>query len=400
MSPRTATNSIRRTYSQPFRTVQKCATTAASGSICFIRAGAYYETVTPNSGITIEPYKTEVVTMDGSDPVTGWTNYKGKIWQATVTLSPDDTNQIFVGQQMMTEARWPNGDDLFHPNWASAGKGTNDKTIVDSDLPNIDWTGASIHLLSGDDPFVPMTGTVKSSSGGSLTVKYDGKPLPNLIRPQNGGVFYLFGALAALDTQREWVYDKKNSVLYFWAPGGVDPANLNVRAKTRTYAFDLSEKSHVAIRGIHLFATTINSDLNSSYNIIDGITALYPSHYTHITNAFDPSNDRSFWFDHILDSGIIVSGSHNTVENSTISYSAGNGISLNGQNNIAQNTNNTVQNNLIHHVDYMENYAAGVVIAANDSVLKNNTIYATGRFSVYAGWFITQGVEISNNNDV
>ena len=62
--------------------------------------------------------------MDGSDPVTGWTQYQGSIYKASVALSSGDTNQVFVGNQMMTEARWPNGNDLFHVNWATLGAGT------------------------------------------------------------------------------------------------------------------------------------------------------------------------------------------------------------------------------------------------------------------------------------
>ena len=101
-----------------------------------MRAGTYRETVTPNSGVTIAAYNFENVVVDGSDPVTGWTPYQGVIYQAKVAMRSDDTNQIFVGSDMMTEARWPNGDDLFHVKWATARSGTNSERIVDSSLPS------------------------------------------------------------------------------------------------------------------------------------------------------------------------------------------------------------------------------------------------------------------------
>ena len=87
---------------------------------CDLRAGTYYETVTPDSGITITSYDGEPVTVDGTDAVTGWTLYQGSIYKASAVLSTGDTNQVFAGNQMMTEARWPNGNDLFNVNWATA----------------------------------------------------------------------------------------------------------------------------------------------------------------------------------------------------------------------------------------------------------------------------------------
>ena len=137
-----------------YLTIQKCATTVSSGDICAIRAGTYRETVTPNSGITITSYDGEPVTVDGSDPVTGWTLYQGSIYKAGVVLGLSDGNQVFVGNQMMTEARWPNGNDLFHVNWATLGTGTTTTQVVDANLPNINWTGAKIHLWSGKTPGV------------------------------------------------------------------------------------------------------------------------------------------------------------------------------------------------------------------------------------------------------
>ena len=63
------------------------------------------------------PYNGESVTIDGTDPVTNWTVYQGAVYKTSVVLNSDDTNQLFVDAQMMTEARWPNGNDVFHPNW-------------------------------------------------------------------------------------------------------------------------------------------------------------------------------------------------------------------------------------------------------------------------------------------
>jgi hypothetical protein len=301
-----------------------------------------------------------------------------------------DTNQVFIGQQMMTEARWPNGDDLFHVNWATAQAGTTSSQLVDTNLPSVVWTGAKIHFWSGTDPWVSQTGSVTASLGSPLTFSLDGASFGTSIIPAVGGYYYLFGTLVALDTEREWFYDSSTNpgTLYFWAPGGASPNTLDVRIKTRQYAFDLSGKSNVAIKNVNLFASAIKTNASSTNNIIDGITATYVSHYTTLPDTSGVPS--SYWNDHILDSGIIINGSGNVLQNSTISNSAGNGIAVIG-------TNNIVQNNLIHHIGYMANLTSGIGLFGTGHKIQHNTIYASGRTSIVPHSFQNAP---PNNNDI
>ena len=384
------------TIALPFLTIQKCATTAASGSTCELRAGKYHETVTPNSGITITSYDGEPATVDGSDPVTGWTLYQGSIYKATVTLSAGDTNQVFVGKQnqMMTEARWPNGDDLFHVNWATAQAGTTASLVMDSNLPNINWTGATIHLWSGSDPFGHQTGTVTASSQGQVTINVGQTATCPAICPTAGGYYYLFGILGALDAENEWFYDSSTSTLYLWAPGGVDPSTLGVRAKQRQYAVDLSGRSNVTIENIEIFASGITTDTSSTGNVIDGINAQYVSHFTTLPPAAgDPSGFSILTVGNV--SGIVLNGPGNILRNSTIDYSAGSGVVLIGG-------NNTVTNNLIRHIDYMGDYSSGIIIfgnTGNGSSIQNNTIQSVGRQAILVNSAVSlSGEDIGYNN--
>ena len=312
------------TITAPYLTIQKCATTISSGETCAIRAGTYGETVTPNSGITITSYDGEPVTVDGSDPVTGWTLYQGSIYKASVVLSLSDGNQVFVGNQMMTEARWPNGNDLFHVNWATAGTGTTTTQLVDPNLPNINWTGAKIHFWSGSDPWSPETATVTASTTGQLTFSLDDVDFPPYILPQTGGLYYLYRSLGALDTQNEWLYDPAAMVLYFWAPGNANPNTLNVRAKQRQFAFDLSGDSNVIIENIDLFACTINTNSTSTGNTLTGINAQYLSEYTDLLKTRPtlqpgaPGAQPQGWWDYSWGSGITLNGSGNKLANSII----------------------------------------------------------------------------------
>jgi len=376
-------------FGLPYLTVQKCATTLASGGTCAIRAGTYRETVTPNSGLIITSYDAEPVTVDGADPVSGWTLFQGSIYKASATLSAGDTNQVFVGNQMMTEARWPNGDDLFDVNWASTQAGTTVSKLVDSNLPDINWTGAKVHTWSGTDPWDPQTSTVTASQSGQLTISLDSACYLAFICPTPGGYYYIFGILGALDTQREWFYDSAASTLYLWASGNADPNTLDVRAKQRQFAFDLSGKSNVTIQNINIFASAINSNASSTNNILDGLNAQYVSHYTTLSDA--PGSPRSFQFVHMTDSGLVINGSGNVLRNSVISYSAGNAVTLRG-------TNNTVRNNLIHHADYMANFCSAISLAGTGHTVQNNTVHSNGRQAIFPNNLPDVSVPPSNND--
>lgn len=383
------------TIAQPFRTIQKCATSVAGGGTCQVRAGTYRESVTPNSGIAITSYDGEEVTIDGSDPVTGWKLYKGSIYKANVTLSAGDANQVFVGRQMMTEARWPDGNDLFHVNWATAEAGTDEGTLVDSHLPKIDWNEAKIHFLSGTDPYSPETATVTASASGRLRFKLDDVDNPPNITPQPGGFYYLYRSLGALDAQREWFYDSSSKTLYFWAPGNADPARLEVRAKRRQFAFDLSGKSDVTIEHLNLFACTINMDSSSSNNTIDSVDAQYVSHFTDLPSQslLQPGASEYGGQDHAQDTGIILNGSGNVLENSTIAWSAGNGVALMGSGNV-------IENSLIVDTGYVGNDATGISVFGVGHEIRNNTVHTSGRYAVtiYSYPVNPENDDVSYNN--
>jgi hypothetical protein len=76
------------TLGDPYRTTQRCASVSTTGDVCSIRAGTYREQVTPNSGVTFEPYNGEAVSVRGDDPVTGWVPYGGNIYRAALLRWP------------------------------------------------------------------------------------------------------------------------------------------------------------------------------------------------------------------------------------------------------------------------------------------------------------------------
>lgn len=360
------------TQLRPFRTIQKCASVAVAGDTCAIRPGIYTETVTPRSGVTFQPAGSEPVVISGADPVGGWSHHSGKIYKATVTLNPNlAANQVFVGDTMATEARWPNtGPDLLQPAWATIGNGSTASSIRDPRLPAIDWTGATVHLWSGENPFGHLTAQVTSSAEGTIT--FPASSYCDTICSRVGGKYYLFGKLAALDTANEWFYDAATSTLYLWAPGGENPSRLLVSAKQRDYAFDLRGVSDVTIRGIRLFASTIVTDAGSANHTIDSISARYLSHFTILGDSFKTN---------AADSGIVLKGTGHTVRNSTLQYSAGSGVAL-------SDSGHTIVNNLIRDTGYAGAYGTAIYTApgAGSVTITNNTIISTGRDGISIDW--------------
>ena len=286
------------TKKAPFATISKAAKLLKEGDTCYIRSGIYRETIVPeNSGSEGKPIVFTSdgnvdVTISGNDKVKGkWTFYSGKIYKKSIVLPVRGyndaitgntsllANQVFVDGKMMIEARWPNiadSDDLlnradFRPilkdRWIRGA------TLTDASIPEISggWTGGTIWFLGW---YVPGSSTISASSPGQIK-------FPSNANDNKHDYYYLTGRLGALDTEKEWFYD--GTYLYFWAPGGRSPANVEV--KKRNYAFDLSDKSHITIRNISMFASTVTTNSNSTNIVLDRLKILYNSHFITIPNT-------------------------------------------------------------------------------------------------------------------
>ena len=403
------------TSAAPFRTVQKCASVAIAGDTCAIRTGTYRETVVPaNSGTAGNPIRFTaapgaVVTFDGSDPVSGWTAHTGQIYRASVSMSPNlKGRQLFQGSTSMPSARWPvSGTDLMHPNRATAGSGTTHdastgvSTVVDANLGS-GWVGGTITFWGGY-AWLAQTATVTSSTAGQLTfsggtAQCAASPF-NLLCVKPGTRYYVSGTLSALTAPGQWFYDSAAQYLYYWAPAGGAPTGVTV--KQRTWAFNLTDRSYITIEGIKLFGASVTTnsvtktdtsipglaaDCNQipdpshagGHNVIDGITATYVSQVDKIGECARTDDVAARL--HLADTGIALHGTANTLRNSTIAWSASNGVAVFGDSNV-------VTNNLIHDVDYMGTYAAGVYIHGTGNEISRNTVYNTGQGGIVGHYF-------------
>lgn len=413
-----------------FQHIQACARVMTMGDTCSIMSGTYRETIVPaNSGMPGAPITYRAgpgadVEINGTDPVSsGWTRVTpgdagltamartdpylipspfyaavtaGRVWKTSVrlpNLSTDSTllgdDQIFVDRQMMVQAQWPDpGSDLLKPAVEFAPSvtysTTNVPTIRDPQLaePAGYWCGARVLISSW---FVTQTDDVMSPKGGAArcegsipgAVTLDA-PLACVSQPTATGVrlrYSLFGRIEQLSGSGQWFYSPPSQALYLIDRNADDPDRHLVEVKQRTRAFDLRGIGYTTVSNLNLFGSTIQTDQNSSGDLLEGLEVLYPSHYSDLTPP--PRGDSCL----VLGigqntSGLVLNGTNNTVLHSTIAYSAGSGIALLG-------AGNSAIDNIIHDVDYMATFAGGVSVRGSSQTVLHNTIFRTGRSGVF-----------------
>jgi hypothetical protein len=409
-----------------FKTVQRCAAVAVAGDTCSILSGTYHETVTPaHSGTSAAPITFSAAagvtaTVDGADTITStWSTVTsanlatlvsadsklssspfasavgtGDVYQTTVTLPGTLSNdQLFVDGVMATQAQWPNpGADVSRPVLGRPQSETN-TSLSDTALtqPAGYWTGASVWTHHW---FISETGTVSSSSVGAVTLANLPQPdCAGLNTSWDGTTYHFYGNLESFSAARQWLYNTASKTLYLWLPSGDTPASHSFAAKTRALSFDLTNASYITISGLHTLSSTITTGAASNGVIIDSLDAKYLSHYTDLTvpSGLDPvaGNNCGVLAYGETTSGIQLKGTGDVIRNSTIAYSAGNGVYLGG-------SGNTAANNYIHNVDYAGSYAAGVNFTGSNQLVQNNTIFTTGRSGITVDWFIN-GLNSTNN---
>jgi hypothetical protein len=367
------------TIDSPFRTIQHCGSTAAPGDTCWIRGGTYYEKVTPNVGVSIIGYQGEKVTVDGRTVIkpTSFKSYGKNRFVAKVKMALGTANQVFFNDAAGTDAKWPNGGDPLHPSWATLGEGTSDYTLADDFLPEKLRGSGKAKIWSGYDGWAMQTANFKYRTRGQLDIELQSGSNPPFMQPAVNGLYYLYDNLSLMDRPFEWYFNPNSQKLYVQLPAGKKITDYKVAYKSRNFAFDISNRSQITLRNISIIGATIRSNSNSYENMIDGINARYIS-------SFSEADDDPVWhnwptgydFDHVFETGIMVKGRDNILENSVIQFSTCNGVLVTGE-------HNRVINNLISDVGYLVNTCSGVFLSGTDQTVKGNTIFNTARTAIF-----------------
>jgi len=397
------------TIGSPFRTIQKAANTAVAGDNVVIRAGTYRETVRPAASgtalarITYKAFEAagafEEVIISGADPVSGWTAhdtsggkaiYKSSAmnWNLSNTGASFGTayrNQIFVNGGMMVLARWPNvpADRITRLSYqdlalVSSGSGQAGSTSASAWIDNANvnaafpagyWTAPRLAtarvFLSPATMIWGMSVKIASQSTNRLNLDATGTGFSFTTAyyyPTTNNRFFLYDWYDALDTAGEYWKDTATNTLYLWAPGGVNPATLNIEAKRRDFGLSLGQRSYLTFRGIKLFSCTVESDSASTSLEFTEIEARYIGHIDNYAPTFSTAaNPREFY---LRGDGHVV----------TDSYFYGSAVVAIG----ASGTNMRIENNVIRDFGYA--HYGSAILARNGGVHGNRTLASKNQF--------------------
>merc|ERR1712176_252115 len=291
------------TWAAPFKKISDCAKLLSGpGDECQVRAGEYHEDIVvkgvrgeEDNPAVITGYKDERPVIDGTveiKPVEGKWDVSGGKYSGEIGYK---IWQFFIGDTMMTNARWPNAkfsdQGVFDGDkWAQTGD--NCHIDVDNEEGTIENRGSALKdsNLNVQDAIAVMnigkwnTFVTKvehhEAQDNSFTYHHtfgDFEIETGLSR------YFLEDKLELLDVAEEWHHDKDSKVLTFIPPVGTDMSTATLRGKVQTYAITITDSQHLLIKNLEFFATTIKASSSSKTEYVDKITLdslkfMYPSY--------------------------------------------------------------------------------------------------------------------------
>ncbi|MEL7160542.1 MAG: right-handed parallel beta-helix repeat-containing protein, partial [Bacteroidota bacterium] len=354
---------------KPFQTVRQAAERLQPGDVCYIAAGTYHETVTPaRSGIPGNPIVFQAldagVVITGTDPLPrqSWERYAPGIFRCRTKLELDHENQVFLEDQALVNARWPNvGADLLQPTLATMDAGTTPDHVRDAALPGYDWTGARM-WVHAPMHWANWTTDVRSFASGQLRITNNAPyPGPRQHVAADSAEYFLYNCLAALDAENEWCYEAASGYLYVYRQDDRRPTGTYY-VKRRMLAFDLDDRAYVTLRGFTVNGASISTSETSHHVVLDRLKVFHPYYSTEANEEYGRQ----------LDKGLSLLGHHCTVQHCEVAYSSGCGILLRGRYNL-------VFNSYVHDTDYIGTYAANIKLEGEGNVISHCTLSRTGR---------------------
>jgi hypothetical protein len=374
----------------PLKTLKFAIKKAKPTSTIYLREGVFAESAripSNKSTISIKAYKMELPVITGTDVVKNWKLFRDHIYYAEVN---QQVTQLFVGKELMQIARWPNQvtNNPFEYKYAKGDvsyKSHGRKSILkDSNL--IDLQGVTLKGVKLWLPFPlkevwnSFTEDVVAITKDSLEFTSNGyfskdannnvinQQARNIKSEKNGYfeefasevAYYLSGALGLLDVEKEWFYDAQTKRLYFKAPKGVNPSELDVLARTRLDGIVITG-SNILVKGIDFFAASVSVQGNN--NTIEACNFYYPRPFF---------NTKKFG----EEPGISLSGKFNSIKKCEVAYSWGTGITM------KKSEDGLIEDCLVHDVNWSGSVAAGISVDGIRIAVKNNTIYNCGRSGI------------------
>lgn len=375
------------TKTNPFKTIAKGKESLSAGDTLILGDGIYTEKIggwqwsgTENEPITIMAEKGAKVAVTTYDPITtDWQLYSENIYVTNIGIYDDISHALWLkddGFHNLVEARWPNvdADHMLNMERAIAESGTDNYYLYSSELPEGDWTGATVYTWTGEvwEQYVAFSRIISEYKAGEYLIF--SRIIPDewnteaVYRPREGNWFYLTNSLSGLDGEREYYYDNKTGNFYIIMPQGVKPSSNEIWVEKRDYAVELWECKYINFANINFIGGGIR--LGDTDNCILANANVYYADWFRDSDGY-----ATMGIDYNKNN---ISGSNNLWINSEIAYTMSNGILLTGD-------NNTISNCLIHDVNITGGYNAAVTINPDvkGTVLSHNTMYRSGRFLIY-----------------
>ena len=368
----------------PFETIGKAISKIDAGDSVIIRGGLYHEEIlidNLNSSISsptlIKSFDGETVVIDGTIEILGqWSDDNSNSSIKVMNGIDDHITQLFVGNEQMVMARWPNAQfndqSIFDKhNWAEGDESTSQdgQLYIDeskNDPGTINLTNSVGILNVGSFKTYNKRITNHTIQNGNDLIEYVGN-FGNSFKTKHH-YFFFEGKKELIDVQNEWFLDQENEMLFVFPQNSVDLNNTSVRGKVRDYSVLIDNSSHVTIEGLTFFATTFKAD-NSSYLNISDCNFYYPSYSRRMLGE-------------LLGAAPTTLGSSGTkrVYNSTIDRCLF--IDAEGEGLIIMGDNNKVLNSYFKNIDWSATELDGLMVTINvdgsNNEFSNNEVYNTG----------------------
>lgn len=368
---------------RPLGSLQKAVNLATAGDTIFVMEGSYHESVkisglngNPDNPVVIMPFEDHEVWLDGSIPINGnWVKQEENIHALKIN---EPVWQLFVDGESISSARWPNGnwndgsiwDKTISMAWPEKGKGGLGEHHNQA-LKALDFSledGGIILVNSGS--FKTYKSFVLEHNPGSDHFRYDQDGVRVHFgyegRVEKFG-YFLEGKKELIDVENEWFFEPKDSILYLYFSEGTLPADHEVRGKTLSYAIDVEGSSHLVVRGINFFASTV-SFMNSSHITLEDCHFRFPSYSKRMLRDLSQTEVTR----------LLVKGeftpAFDTIRNCVFEYMDGSVLDMNGAGSV-------VENCYMHHIDYSCTFKGGWtlnMIDAPNLIFRRNSIHTTG----------------------
>ncbi|MCP4322344.1 MAG: DUF1565 domain-containing protein, partial [Alteromonadales bacterium] len=408
----------------PYKTLKKALSQAKAGDVIELGAGVYKtaQVIDKIKGTVDAPIviRGNNATFDGTIDINSeWTVHSGNIYKTQID---EDIWQLFVGNDMVMSARWPNAqikdDSLWdmkstwrHQAPASSfgnmiderpyksikvktsgniyeqlPEGINTQSLADSGIDAtgaiaimnlgswLNWAQVVSDHTPGNNNFSYSTdfsgsGTAMKNAANNMLSK--GTFWANKNGKYEEGHYYLEGKLELLDSPNEWFFDKNSKTVYLWAPNNVDPNSLQVRGKNQTYGLTVRNSSNVVIEGVDFFATafTVISSQGITFKDIDAQYYAYSQRM--LGDLTRPKTIK------LINNNKAIAESRNSIIDSYLAYTDGPAFEM------IKESGDLVDNNLIHDIDYsnLGTGGEGSINMASQSTnisFTNNTFHTAG----------------------